>query len=95
MDSPNSRRPKKSRQVKIKVKSKLIILLDIKRLFTEPSSWQAKQSIPHTTLTFYGDCLKMFEDFAPNFGVKEIALQSQQRTVSLHSSAGNFGPKAI
>jgi hypothetical protein len=36
-------------------------------LFTNNSSWQAKQSIPHTTLMFYGDCVKMFEDFAPNF----------------------------
>jgi hypothetical protein len=32
------------------------------------SSWWAKQSIPHTTMTFYGDCVKMCEDFAPNFG---------------------------
>jgi hypothetical protein len=31
---------------------------------------QAKQSIPHTTVTFYGDCVKMCDDFEPNFGDK-------------------------
>jgi hypothetical protein len=30
-----------------------------RRLFTENSFWQAKQSIPHTTVMFYGDCLKI------------------------------------
>jgi hypothetical protein len=30
--------------------------------------WQAKQSIPSTDVTFYGDGVKMCEDFAPNFG---------------------------
>jgi hypothetical protein len=55
--SPNSSRPKKARQVKSKVKSMLIIFIDI----TKKSSWQAKQSIPHTTVKFYGDCLKMCE----------------------------------
>jgi hypothetical protein len=34
------------------------------------SSWQAKQSFLHTTVTFYDDCMKMCEDFAPNFGDK-------------------------
>jgi hypothetical protein len=36
-------------------------------LFTKNSSWQAKQSSPHTTVKFYGNCEKMCEDFAPNF----------------------------
>jgi hypothetical protein len=70
-ESSNSQRQKKERQVKNKVKSILIIVFDIKGgggFFAEHSSWQAKQSIPHTTVTFYGDCLKMCEDFAPNFG---------------------------
>jgi hypothetical protein len=28
-------------------------------LFTKNSSWQAKQSILHTTVTFYGNCVKI------------------------------------
>jgi hypothetical protein len=62
--SPNSLRLKKARQVKSKVKGMLIIFFDINL------SWQATQSIPHTTVTFYGDCMKICEDFAPNFGDK-------------------------
>jgi hypothetical protein len=38
---------------------------DINTFFTNNSSWQAKQS-----LMFQSDCLKMWEDFAPNFGDK-------------------------
>jgi hypothetical protein len=43
-------------------------------LFTKNSSWQAKQLIPHTTVTFYGNCIKMCEDFAPNFGRQKDCL---------------------
>jgi hypothetical protein len=38
--------------------------------FTKNLSWQAKQSILHTTVMLYGDCMKMCEDFAPNFADK-------------------------
>jgi hypothetical protein len=34
---------------------------------TKNSPWKTKQSIPHTTETFYDDCVKICEDFAPNF----------------------------
>jgi 2'-5' RNA ligase len=44
----------------------LIIFSDI-RAIVQNLSWQTKQSIPHTTVIFYGDRLKMCEDFAPNF----------------------------
>jgi hypothetical protein len=37
-------------------------------LFVNNSPWQIKQSIPHTAITSYCDCVKMCEDFAPNFG---------------------------
>jgi hypothetical protein len=47
--------------------SMLIIFFD---MFTKNSSWQARQSILHTTVTFYGDCVKICEGFAPNFGDK-------------------------
>jgi hypothetical protein len=43
-------------------------------IITKNSSWQAKQSIPHTTVTFYGDCMKMCEDFAPNFGEQNLVV---------------------
>jgi hypothetical protein len=39
-------------------------------LFSKNSSWQAKHSILHTTVTFYCDCVKMCEDFPINFGDK-------------------------
>jgi hypothetical protein len=44
--------------------------LTSRELFTKNSAWQAKQSVSRIAVTFYGDCIKMFEDFAPNFGDK-------------------------
>jgi hypothetical protein len=57
-------------KMKNKVKSMFIIL------YTKNLFWQAKQSIPNTTVTFYGDCMKMCEGFAPNFGDKKLAVAS-------------------
>jgi hypothetical protein len=51
-------------------------------LFTKNLSWQAKQSILHTIVTFYGDCVKLCEDFTPNLATKELAVASQQCTIS-------------
>jgi hypothetical protein len=42
-------------------------------MFIKNSSWQAEQSIPHTIVTFYGDCMKMCEDFTLKFGNKRTA----------------------
>jgi hypothetical protein len=56
-------------------------------LFTENSFWQAKQSIPNTTVTFYGDYVKMCEDFAPfapNFDDKNWLLHHDN--APFHSS---------
>jgi hypothetical protein len=41
-------------------------------VLTKNSSWQTKKSIPipHATVTFCGDCVKMCEDFYQNFGDK-------------------------
>jgi hypothetical protein len=50
-------------------------------LFTKNWSWQAKQSIPHITVTFYGDCVKMCEDVVPNFGDKRTGCCT---TTTLH-----------
>jgi hypothetical protein len=53
--------------VKIKVEYAHHFLSHQGDFFTENLSWQAKQSILHTTVAFYGDCVKMYEDFTPNF----------------------------
>jgi hypothetical protein len=39
-------------------------------LLTKNSSWQAKESVPHTTVTSYGVFVKMCQDFAPKFDDK-------------------------
>jgi hypothetical protein len=51
-------------------------------LFTKNLSWQAKQSIPHTTVIFYGNCVKIYEDCALNFGDIRTPVASCQRTIS-------------
>jgi hypothetical protein len=83
----------KGKQVKSKVKSMLMILFDIKGLLAKNSSWQAKQSIPHTTVTLYGECVKICKDFAPNFGNKRTGccLMTMQH-LALPFSPGNFLP---
>jgi hypothetical protein len=52
-------RPKKARQVKSKVRS-----------IVHQFIWQAKQSIPHTAVMYYSDCMKLCEDLTPKFGDK-------------------------
>jgi hypothetical protein len=84
--NPTSSRQKEPRQVKSKVKRMSIIFFN----FKENSSCYVKQSIMHITVTCYGNCLKMCEDFAQSFGSKELAVASLQRTVSHFSSEGNF-----
>jgi hypothetical protein len=39
-------------------------------LFKQNSIWQAKQSILHTTVMFYCDCMAICKDFALKFGDK-------------------------
>jgi hypothetical protein len=54
--------------MKSKVKSILIIFFDIKGIvLKENSFWQSSQLITHITVTFYGDCVRMCEDFRQNF----------------------------
>jgi hypothetical protein len=50
----------------------LIILFDIKELLIKNLPWQAKQSMSNTTVTFYGGCVKMWEEFSTNFGDERI-----------------------
>jgi hypothetical protein len=95
MESPNSSRPRKATQVKSKVKSMLIIFSDIKGVVHKEFVLQAKQSIPHTTVTFYCNCLKMYKDFTPNFGDKRTGcfITTTHHRLSLPFSPGNFLPK--
>jgi hypothetical protein len=79
-------------KMKSKVKRMSIIFLTWRGLLTKNSSWQAKHSIPHTTVTFYGDCMKVCEDFVLNFGGKKLAVVSWQ-SITLFFSLGNFWPK--
>jgi hypothetical protein len=44
--------------------------LTSKGLFVKKSSWQGKQSIPHATVTFYADCVKICGDFARTLATK-------------------------
>jgi hypothetical protein len=64
------RNRKKAIHVNSKVKSIFIIFFDIKGNIHKYSFWQDKQAIPHFSVTFYGDCVKMREDLTPNFGDK-------------------------
>jgi hypothetical protein len=52
-------RLKTVRLAKTKVKSMLNIFCDIKGIVHKKIVWLAKQSILHTTVTFYGDSMKM------------------------------------
>jgi hypothetical protein len=63
-------------------------------LFTKNSSWQAKKYIPHTTVRFYGDCVKMCIDFAPNFGDwKTDCCVTTTHNLTPSLSCRNFWPK--
>jgi bisphosphoglycerate-independent phosphoglycerate mutase (AlkP superfamily) len=56
--------------VKGKAKEHAHIFFDINGIVHKEFVWKAKQSIHHTTVTFYDDCVKMCEDYAPDFGDK-------------------------
>jgi hypothetical protein len=64
-----------------------------KGFFTKNSSWQAKQSFPHTTVSFYYDYVKMCEDFAPNFSDERTGccITTPHRPTLSFSSENDFG----
>jgi hypothetical protein len=62
-----SLRPKEVRQVKSKVKSMLVIFFDIGGIVHKEFVLAGQRVNKHPTVTFYGDCMKMYEDFALNF----------------------------
>jgi hypothetical protein len=58
--------------------------------FTINLPWKAKQSISHTTVTFYGDSVKMCEKFAPNFGGERTGSCITTNRLTLPLSQGNL-----
>jgi hypothetical protein len=83
-------RPKEERQVKRKVKSKLIISLTSRGLFAKNSSWQAKESIPYNTVMFYGECVRTTN------ATNELAVATRQHIVAqLFSSQVIFDQKQL
>jgi hypothetical protein len=77
--------------MKNKAKSLLITFFDIRQTVLTYLILEAKQSIPHAAVTFYGDYVKMCEDFAPNFGDKiaGCCITITHRLIP-HFSPGNF-----
>jgi hypothetical protein len=68
-----------------------IIFFDTKEMFVKNSFWQAKQSLAHTTVAFYGDRVKICEEFAPNFGNKRTGCCIMTtHCLTLPFSPGNF-----
>jgi hypothetical protein len=70
MECPNSPRPKKRGRWRAKSWVCSSLSFTSRVLFINNSSLQSKQSIPHTTVTFYRNCVKMWANFAPNIGDK-------------------------
>jgi hypothetical protein len=91
--SSNSLKPKKSRQVSSKIKSIIIILTSSGLLKKKNSSSQAKQIIPHTTVTYCGHYVKICEDFAPKFGDKRTGCCITTLCPTFTFLPRNFLPK--
>jgi hypothetical protein len=65
--------------------------LTLRGLFAKNSSWQTKYWIPHSAVTFYGDWMKMREDFTPNFGYKRTdCCTTSMHCLTLPFQPGNF-----
>jgi hypothetical protein len=61
--------------------------------FTKNSFRQAKQLIPHTTVTVYGNCVKMCKDFCPNSGDRTGCYIMTMHRLTLPIWQENFWPK--
>jgi hypothetical protein len=75
-------RTKEARQVKGKAKGMIIIFFAIKGIVHKELILAGQTAILHIAVTFYGNCVKMCKDFAPNFGDKRLGVKSRQRTGS-------------
>jgi hypothetical protein len=76
MACPNSLRVEKARQVKSKVKSMLITFFVIKGVVHREFVLAGQAVILYTTVTLYGDCMKLCESFARTLATKELAIAS-------------------
>jgi hypothetical protein len=62
------KKKKKAKRVKSKFKSMLIIFFDLKGIVHKELVLASQAVNLYASVTFYGDCLKVCEDFALNFG---------------------------
>jgi hypothetical protein len=82
---------KRKRQARSKVKSMFNIFFDIKRLVHKERVLAGQTVIPHTIVTFYGDCVKMCEDFDPNFGDERTGCCiTTTHRLTFHFTSGIF-----
>jgi hypothetical protein len=88
MEKSKLRKIKKARQRRAKSRACSSFSLISRGIITKNLSWQANQSILHTTVTFYGDCAKIFEDFALNFGGKrtDCCIMTMQSHISSYTT---------
>jgi hypothetical protein len=91
VESPNSLRPKKARQVRSKVMSIFIIFFDMKGIVRKEFVLEGQTVNSAYYVTFYGDCVKMCQDFATNFGDKGTGCCfTKTHRLTLRFSLGNF-----
>jgi hypothetical protein len=82
---------KNARQAKNKIKSMLIIFFVIKEIVHKEFILAGLIVMSLTTVTFYGDCVKMCESFASNFGDKTTGCcVTTTRRLTLPFSLGSF-----
>jgi hypothetical protein len=84
---------KKARQVKSKVRNILIIFFDTMGIVHKEFVLVGQTPIPHTTVTFYGDCVKICEELDPNFDDKRTGCFNTTHRLTLPFSLGNLWPK--
>jgi hypothetical protein len=82
--------PNSPRQMKSKVKSMLIIFFDIKGIVQKEFVLAGQQSVQHPTAMFYGDCVKMYKYFTPNFGYKRTGCCMTMHYLTLPFSPWNL-----
>jgi hypothetical protein len=88
MESPNTETEKGEKQ---KSRACSSFSLTSGGLFTKNLSSLTKQSIPHTTMMFYGDCVKMCENFS---GKRTCCCTTTMPRLTLPFSPDNFLPEA-
>jgi hypothetical protein len=91
--SPNSPRPKKADRWRANSSACSSFSLISRGLFTRNSSWQAKLTIPHTIVTFYSNCVKIWEPFAPPPPPELRRKRTDYCITTTHSLTLPFSPR--